>query len=521
MTPSRSLSTPRASRSSRQPFLTRLVLLTVSACLSFPFSSHAVAAAETSGQFETHGDIGSVGPSGTASYDPGTRSYRVTGAGENMWFEKDAFQFVRRPMSGDLRIAANLHWPVPGGNPHRKAGLMIRQSLEPDSPYVDVVVHGDGLVSLQYRDAPGAPTREIQGRIRSPGRIQLERHGDFFTWSAGADPASLERAGGCVRIPLVDPVYVGLAVCSHDQSRLEQAVFSEVTVQSRAAQPQPVTAVESTLETIAIASRDRRALYHTPNHLEAPNWSPDGTYLLYNSQGRIWRFPLPGGPPEPLDTGFANRCNNDHGISPDGRQLAISDQSATGQSLIYIVPIAGGTPRRVTDLAPSYWHGWSPDGTTLVYCAERDGEYDVYAIPAAGGTESRLTTAPGLDDGPEFSPDGRFIYFNSERTGRMQIWRMKPDGSEQTQITFDDDNDWFPHPSPDGRWILFLSYGPGVKGHPANQDVRLRLMSTEGGEIQVLARLFGGQGTINVPSWSPDSRQVAFVSYCPVFPPWP
>ena len=493
----------------------------VCAAIPLPYGFATMAAADTLGQFETHGDIGAIGPIGATTYDPSANSYRVTGAGENMWFEQDAFHFVRRPISGDVRIAANIHWPVPGGNPHRKAGLMIRQNFEPGSPYVDVVIHGDGLISLQYRDSAGGPTREIQGRIRSPGRIQLERHGDFFTWSAGADSASIERAGGCVRIPLVDPVSVGLAVCSHDQSRLEQAVFSDVVVQSRAGQATPVTAVESTLETIAIASRDRRALHHTPRHLEAPNWSPDGTYLLYNSQGRIWRYPLPGGPPAPLDTGFANRCNNDHGISPDGRQLAISDQSASGQSLIYVLPIDGGTPRLVTELGPSYWHGWSPDGRTLVYCAERAGEYDVYAIPAAGGAETRLTTAAGLDDGPEFSPDGRFIYLNSERSGRMQIWRMKPDGSEQTQITFDEYNNWFPHPSPDGRWILFLSYGPEVRGHPANQDVMLRLKPTDGGETQVLARLFGGQGTINVPSWSPDSRQVAFVSYCPVFPPWP
>ena len=169
-------------------------------------------------------------------------------------------------------------------------------------------------------------------------------------------------------------------------------------------------------------------------------------------------------------------------------------------------------PQSITTLGPSYWHGWSPDGATLAYCAERNGEFDIYTIPAAGGEEKRLTTAKGLDDGPDYSPDGKFIYFNSDRTGMMHIWRMKADGSDQQQVTFDEFNNWFPHPSPDGKWLVFLSYEKEVTGHPANKPVRLRLMPAGGGPTQDLARLFGGQGTMNVPSWSPDSRQVAFVS---------
>ncbi len=177
------------------------------------------------------------------------------------------------------------------------------------------------------------------------------------------------------------------------------------------------------------------------------------------------------------------------------------------------MPISGGTPKRITRLGPSYWHGWSPDGKTLAYCAERNGNFDIYTIPADGGEETRLTTAKGLDDGPDYSPDGQFIYFNSERGGTMQIWRMRPDGTGQEQITADEYNNWFPHPSPDGKWIVFLSYEKAVQGHPENQDVTLRLMPAQGGKSEVLAKLFGGQGTINVPSWSPDSRKLAFVSY--------
>ena len=228
----------------------------------------------------------------------------------------------------------------------------------------------------------------------------------------------------------------------------------------------------------------------------------------------MWRVPVAGGPPEAIDTGFAVRCNNDHGLSPDGTLLAISDQSQErGQSLIYTLPVTGGTPTRITEEGPSYWHGWSPDGGTLAFCGQRDGAYGIFTIPTGGGPETRLTTAAGLDDGPEYSPDGRHIYFNSDRTGRMQIWRMEADGGAQEQITDDEFGNWFAHPAPDGRSLVILSYAGDVTGHPPNKDVSLRLLPLDGGPITVLARLFGGQGTINVPCWSPDGRRIAFVTY--------
>jgi TolB protein len=270
-------------------------------------------------------------------------------------------------------------------------------------------------------------------------------------------------------------------------------------------------------------------VYVAPERFEAPNWTRDGTSFLFNRNGSIYRLPVSGGEPALIDTGFANRCNNDHGISPDQTSLAISDQSqGDNQSIVYIVPIEGGAPRRITQKSPSYWHGWSPDSKTLAFVGQRNDEFDIYTIPVTGGEETRLTTAKGLDDGPEYSPDGKYIYFNSERTGHMQIWRMRADGSEQEQVTVDDWNNWFPHISPDGAWMVFLSYAPDVKGHPENKDVMLRIMSlsdwkmsdgkvndgkVNDEKISVLAKLFGGQGTINVLSWSPDSKAVAFVSY--------
>lgn len=273
--------------------------------------------------------------------------------------------------------------------------------------------------------------------------------------------------------------------------------------------------VQSTLETISISTSERDTIYTAHTLFEAPNWSPDGKTLIYNSQGLLYKIAVEGGKPEQIFTGTAKRINNDHGISPDGTQLVISDQTETGKSLIYALPISGGEPQKITAEGPSYWHGWSPDGKTLAYCAERNGHYDIYTIPFERGEEKRLTTAKGLDDGPDYSPDGTYIYFNSERTGTMQIWRMKTDGSEQVQITTDELNDWFAHPSPDGKWIVYVSFGKDVPpgSHPRNKNVLLRLMDLETKKVKTLARLFGGQGTINVPSWSPDSECVAFVSY--------
>jgi len=474
----------------------------------------AQAAPAPIGPFENHGDIGTVLHPGSVEYDAAQGKYTIKGSGENMWFAADAFQFVWKKVSGDVALTADISFPGQGGNEHRKAVLMMRQSLDADSAYADVVLHGNGLTSLQFRHEKGATTREVQSSISAPKRLRIERRGDYFFISLAADGGEVRMAGGSPRIPMVGPFYVGIGVCAHDKDKVETAVFSQVDLTTPAPAARGQVALYSTLEVVPIASGDRRVVYEAPGRFEAPNWTRDGAGLIFNRNGHLERLLLGGGAPETIDTGFAVRCNNDHGISPDGTLLALSDNSQEEhRSLVYIVPIAGGTPRRITQRSPSYWHGWSPDGTTLAFVGERNGNFDIYTIPAAGGEETRLTTAEGLDDGPEYSPDGKYIYFNSERTGIMQIWRMHPDGSDQEQVFSDDFNNWFPHLSPDGRWMVFLSYDKTVKGHPENQDVTLRLMSLGDKKITVLAKLFGGQGTINVPSWSPDSSRLAFVSY--------
>ena len=272
--------------------------------------------------------------------------------------------------------------------------------------------------------------------------------------------------------------------------------------------------VTSILKIYDLESRSSTVVMEADFRLEAPNWTPDGEYLVYNSEGHLFKIPVAGGEAEMINTGFADQCNNDHLLSPDGSMIALSHRTAEdNRSRIYVVPFEGGDPVLITPMAPSFLHGWSPDGGRLAYCAEREGNYDVYTIPAMGGVEKRLTHADGLDDGPEYSRDGQHIYFNSIRTGTMEIWRMKTDGSELQQLTDDPYHNWFPHPSPDGEKIVFLSYEPDVEGHPPYKQVTLRVMPASGGKERVLLHLFGGQGTINVPSWSPDSKKFAYVEY--------
>jgi TolB protein len=276
-----------------------------------------------------------------------------------------------------------------------------------------------------------------------------------------------------------------------------------------AQQRAPVT---SHITIMSLDGASKQVIFTTPRTFEAPNWSPDGRYLLLNAEGKLWRLPITGGEPEQVSMGITKGVNNDHGISPDGKWFAISAQN------VFVVPSAGGEPRQLTQQTPSYFHGWSPDGNTLAYCAKRGDNFDIYTLPLAGGDEKRLTTSPGYDDGPDYSPDGKWIYFNSDRSGSWDIWRMPASGAgpgdvKAERITSDDYEDWFPHPSPDGKWIVFISFAKGTKGHPANQNVILRRMPIGGGKIEEIHKLFGGQGTMNVNSWSPDSRKFAFVAY--------
>jgi TolB protein len=463
-------------------------------------------------------DVGKVEIPGSTHVVAGKSGYRITGSGANMWNKEDGFHFAARKLSGDLALRMDVEWVGEGKAKHRKACALVRQSMEADAPYADVAVHGDGLLALQYRKTKGGTTFSVPTSIRAPATVQVERDGNVFTVSVAPKGRPFQPIGA-VTVELSDPVYAGLAVCSHDAKESETAIFSNVTLTNRVSVPGQTRVHEANLEIVSVETGERRIVYRARQPFQAPNWSPDGKTLIINQRGRMYKLPAEGGEPQRLDTGEAVACNNDHGLSPDGKWLAISSGHDKKGSKIYIVPTGGGAARLVTPEGPSYWHGWSPDGKDLLYCGKRGENFDIYTIPADGGKETRLTDADGLDDGPEYTPDGKFIYFNSERTGVMKIWRMHADGTHQEQVTTGEDYaDWFPHPSPDGKLLVFLSFDKSVKGHPANKDVVLRLMPLGRGKPKILATLFGGQGTINVPSWSPDSKFIAFVSYRLVLP---
>jgi dipeptidyl aminopeptidase/acylaminoacyl peptidase len=480
------------------------------------------------GRFSTQQDVGHPKIAGSASYDSSTGTYSVSGGGTNMWAKNDDFHFVSKQMSGDLSFSANVRFPKPGGNPHRKACLIIRQTLDGDSPYVDVAFHGSGLAALQFRETKGDRTQEIQTSFPNPARIGLVKRGDYVSFWISEHGEELHPAGGSFKLPFKEPFYVGLAACAHDNAAIEQAEFSKVELDALPAlAPDAKPEVQSTLEIMPVNSTDRMIVWHTNVNIQAPNWTKDNR-LVFNSGGQIYVIGITNGTTPvqiPMQEGITNgqsltvqdltNINNDHGISPDGLQLAIS---AGSPSRIYVGLLTGGVFKQITPTGPSYFHGWSPDGNTLAFCGQRSNEFDVYTVPVTGGDETRLTTAPGLDDGPEYSPDGQYIYFNSERSGLMQIWCMNADGSNQTQVTPNDEhNNWFPHISPDGKRMVFLTFNRDVPAnkHPANKDVMLRMVDR--GKIVTLAKFYGGQGTINVASWSPDSRSVAYVTYTLVY----
>ena len=302
---------------------------------------------------------------------------------------------------------------------------------------------------------------------------------------------------------------------------MKQLIVSLVVALPALAMAQHPLPEISYLQIYDIETGTSQIIKEFPYTVEAPNWSPDGKWLLLNKDGRLYRMAADGSTDlEEIPTGSITKCNNDHVISADGKWIGLSSNSnqESYNSYVYIVPVEGGEPRQLTPIGPSYLHGISPDGKTVAYCAFRnDPDADIWVKPVWGGKEQRLTTEPGLDDGPEYSPDGKYIWFNSVRTGRMQAWRMKANGKEQTQMTFDEDmNSWFPHISPDNEKVVFIAYhdyeiAPG--DHLANRNVQLRMIPANGGQPQVLMELFGGQGTINVNSWSPDSKKFAFISY--------
>ncbi len=451
-------------------------------------------------------------------YQAQTQTYQLSGAATE---GAQVLHYLHRELEGDFILRTHLRLKSLDAGGHSSGGWMLRDSLSEAGRSLEV-----GLTNAEelYADSwAGADPNHEQMRIsdNSGGSvadvIQLERRGERLIISYAKFGEVFSRTE-LDQAALPKRLWVGLFLRASDgaQTLVE---FRNVRI-VRPAWEGLVPYKDylgSRLELLTPATGQREVIYTTAQGIEAPNWTPDGKALIYNSGGLLYRFDLESRTSTQIDTGFAVKNNNDHVLSFDGRSLGISHHAEEheGKSIIYRLPAEGGEPQQLTPRGHSYLHGWSPDGKYVIYTGERNGQFDIYRTTTDGaGEETQLTDHPTLDDGSEYSPCGKYIYFNSVRTGTMELWRMNADGSDQKQLTDDELNNWFAHPSPDGKTLAFLSYLPDIEpsGHPYYQQVYLRTMPAEGGEPTVIAYLYGGQGTINVPSWSPDGKQLAFVS---------
>jgi len=477
------------------------------------------------GIFQGNADIGNPKKSGSAVYNKADQSYSIRGGGYNIWFARDEFHFLYNTIKGDFIATANFSFVGKGTEAHRKTGWMVRVNADEKSVHASATLHGDGMTCLQWRGTAGMnmrdPEDELFAKDSSYNVIQVERAGNKIIMRAAHNGKALVEIGSHEFENMPAEVLVGPFICSHNADIGEEVKVWNVRID----RPVPESydgyrdkPLGCRMETMTVADGKRMVIYEKDGRFEAPNWMPDGKKLLFNMDGSLYKIPVNGGEIEKLNTGTADNCNNDHCISFDGKMLAISHSPKGSASKVFVLPLTGGEPKQVTENAPSYLHGWDPDNKHVVYVAIRNGKsvYNIYRNSINGGEETALTDiSTGQHvDGCEYSPDGKYVYYNGHYTGTMQIWRIKPDGSGREQLTFDNYNNWFPHISPDGKWILMISFPATIdpNSHPAYKRVMLRIMPVTGGEPRVLAYLYGGQGTINVPSWSPDSKQVAFVS---------
>jgi dipeptidyl aminopeptidase/acylaminoacyl peptidase len=500
----------------------------------FVFFSPSFSQTKSIGIFDNAADIGKPKNAGFSRYDENTQTYFLKGSGYNIWFNRDEFQYLYKKIGGNFILTGNFEFTGGAGNSHRKIGWMIRESSDEGAASVNAVVHGDGLTVLQWRPLRGAYMRDPEDEVfyakKSVFRtIQLERTGNKITMRVANWGEPLQEVAGQEMPNLKDSVLVGLFISSHDSDKIEEAKVWNVRLDKPVPEtyhpnpqvklPRVAGVVGCRLETMDVFTGNRNVIRESASRFEAPNWMPDGKRLLYNEGGSLYTIAVEGGTPEKLNTGTADRINNDHGISFNGKVLAISHsrQGPGGGSTVYVLPLAGGTPKQVTEQTPSYWHGWAPNGKDVVLVGMRNGSkiYNLYKVDINTLAETALTTnTTGHVDGPEYSPDGRYIYYNANPTGTMQIWRMKPDGTAKEQLTFDEYHSWFPHISPDGKWMTMISFPTDIEpnSHPSYKKVMLRLMPVSGGAPKVIAYLYGGQGSLNVNSWSPDSKHIAFVS---------
>lgn len=483
-------------------FLLFILLLLI---VTSPASSQKIA-----GIFEQHSDAGSPTQQGSCFYDSLKREYEISsGLGKTT----GGSHFVYKRIKGDFILYARISFPKDAPLQSRM-GWMIRSNTD-SAAYIDAAVDRNGLTSM--RRNTGNTAAKISSKINNADVIQLERNSNTYTMRVArfGEPFSTEQV---IDSSLGDEVCIGLFATSTQKNVVAKGVFHDVNITVPVDESLALirTDVGSNLEILDIETGSREVIYSDSNSIRSPIWTKDGKSIIYGKQGLLYNFDLATRTPQLLYSGEVKNNTYDHALSPNGKTLAfcirLPEYSGT---IIHTIPVTGGTPTQINKTGQSFPHSWSPDGKDILFGGSRKGEYDVFKIPANGGKEVQITDVRGYDDSPEYMPDGKHIYFISNRTGTMLIWRMNPDGTNPQPMTPGDFHDWFPHISPDGKWVVFLSYSKdevSPVGHPSYKHVYLRLMPVSGGKPKVIAYVYGGQGTINSPCWSPDSKKIAFAS---------
>lgn len=488
------------------------------------------------GIFSASEVIGLLSQKGSSNYELKEQAYYITAGGSAQKIFSEDFQYLYKNIAGDFILTADFANEAGTADQEKEFGWMIRSSVASNSKQFSACSNQKGIMFLKWRrnanDSIINPQHIRMFPKKNMQTIQLERSGTVYSMRVANYGEPLQLVGQENLPELGNEVLAGIFVQSMNPNekatvkawnvRIDKPVpysyHPNPLIQKTLNTKEPVFSCR--LETIEIGSGIRKIIHEAAHRFEAPNWMPDGEKLLFNDGGLLYKIPASGGSLEKLNTGSVVKNNNDHGISFDGKMLAISSQKPEDKiysSAVYVLPLEGGTPKLVTKETPSYWHGWAPGNREVVVVAQRNGKkiFNIYKVDVETGKEEDLTkNTTGHVDGCEYAPDGKYIYYNGNQSGTMQIWRMKPDGTEKEQLTFDEYNNWFPHISPDGKWMSIISFPTDIDpdSHPSYKKVMLRIMPVAGGAPRVIAHLYGGQGTMNVNSWSPDSKYLAFVS---------
>ncbi len=480
--------------------------------------------AQPVGIFDGQSDVGAVSPPGTATLQK-NGDYLIASAGANIWARVDGFHYLWKKMSGDAVLTADVSF-LPGNYghapaEHRKGVLMVRQSLEPGSAQASVHVHGIGMTAIQHRDMRGANTQSIELNIPLPRTVRLEKRGDTFTLLVSNKGEALHPVGASFNLHLDGPFYIGLGATSHDAATTDRVLFKNVKLEAPAPAPPAANLVlTSSLKVIQVEDEARRAGGDRhrawADFVARLDGRPEGGLFL---QGRpdmktALLDPLNGGTAEAVDTAGLVDCAGDYGVAPDGKAIALSCAEAKGGTrnlyvLAFSKEVGVGKPKQLTTGVNSFFHGWSADGSTLLFTRGKAAAADFWTIGAAGGPEKRMT-GDTLSDGPEFTPDGKTIYFDSSRSGSSQIWKMNADGTGAVQVTDDGMEDQSPHVSPDGATVVWLQKTPGDTA--AVQDVSIQLLSVKDGAQRTLVRFQGNRNSFSMPVWG-DRNHLVFVSY--------